>query len=118
MNKPTGGRGKQASYKSTHVRIPEPIKVRVEQLKELFFQGKLEEKSNLSEELDELYQRHVNSLTGNEQDDKEDKVIDRVNLEDSIKLAQKLLKQKKSARETVAKLLTGIYGVDIDPKSL
>lgn len=43
MVKPVSGRGKVASYKSTHVRIPEPIKCRVEELKELFFSGRLDE---------------------------------------------------------------------------
>ena len=42
MEKPVGGRGKSAPYKSTHVRIPEPIKGRVEELKKLYFSGQLE----------------------------------------------------------------------------
>ena len=43
MSKPIGGRGKKASYKTVMVRVPEPIKGRVEELKELFYSNQLEE---------------------------------------------------------------------------
>ena len=43
MSKPVGGRGKTAPYKTVMVRVPEPIKGRVEELKELFYSNQLEE---------------------------------------------------------------------------
>lgn len=118
MNRPVGGRGKQASYKSTHVRIPEPIKARVEELKELFFSGKLGERGHIALEMDEVYNEYINSLTGKTGEDNLDENDDYLSLEESIAIAQKLLKQKKSVKQTIAKLLTSIYGVEVDPKSL
>ena len=58
MIKPVGGRGKAASYKSTHVRIPEPIKGRVEELKELFFSGRLDEYYRIIEENKTLAEKY------------------------------------------------------------
>ncbi|MEO0683713.1 MAG: hypothetical protein AAFY76_01355 [Cyanobacteria bacterium J06649_11] len=43
MIKPVGGRGNLAPYKTVMVRVPEPIKARVEELKELFHSNQLEE---------------------------------------------------------------------------
>ena len=113
MNKPVGGRGKQASYKSTHVRIPEPIKVRVEELKELFFSGELENYDKLQLEKDRVYNEYLNSLTGKNDDNEE-----LISLEEALVMTKKLLRQKKSVKYTIAKLLTGIYGVEIDPTEL
>jgi hypothetical protein len=39
MQKPKGGRGVKAPYDSTHVRIPSPLKTRVEVLKRMYFDG-------------------------------------------------------------------------------
>lgn len=60
MIKPVGGRGKSAPYKSTHVRIPEPIKARVEELKQLFFSGQLEEYYRTIEENKVLADKYRN----------------------------------------------------------
>ena len=118
MNKPKGGRGKQASYKSTHVRIPETLKERVEQLKDLYFSGKFDENANLALELDRVYHEYINSLTGNDNITNDDDIAGDMSLEESILLVQKLLKQKKSVKQTIAMLLTSIYRVDVDPKDL
>jgi hypothetical protein len=42
MNRPKGGRGKEADYNSTHIRIPEPLKLRIEELKRKFWEGEPE----------------------------------------------------------------------------
>lgn len=78
-----GGRGVKAPYESTHVRIPLPIKDRVEALSKAFKDGRLEDESNFP------------------------------TLEDSVEIARKILKQKKSARISLESLLTSIYGKDI-----
>ena len=111
MDKPVGGRGKSAPYKSTHVRIPEPIKGRVEELKELFFSNHLEQHdSELAENkyFADKYKEEV--LNKNIANGCDDNLLDKGEL---IALAKKVLKQKKSARDSILKLLTGLLGDDI-----
>ena len=116
MDKPVGGRGKTAPYKSTHVRIPEPIKGRVEELKELFFSSHLEQyDSELAENkyLADKYRKEIlNKNIANECDGNS---LDKGEL---ITLAKKVLKQKKSARDSILKLLTGLLGDEITLEDL
>ncbi len=84
MNKPTGGRGKKAPYTSTHVRIPDALIAEVEALKRRYFNPE-EEKA-------------IKPLTS---------------IEDATAIARGILVQKKSARVSMEKLLTALYGVDI-----
>lgn len=64
--RPTGGRGKVATtYKSTHVRIPDAIKHRVEQLKDQYFDGSLEYADELIAENHKLANEYRKMLTGN-----------------------------------------------------
>jgi phage tail tape-measure protein len=79
-----GGRGVKAPYESTHVRIPVPIKDKVEALSQAYKDGTL--------------------------DDLEPKTVD---LGNAIELARGILKQKKSARVSLENLLKAIYGEDI-----
>lgn len=79
-----GGRGVKAPYESTHVRVPVPIKEKVEALVEAYKNGA--------------------------SDDSENKVM---SLDDAVEVSQKILKQKKSARISLAALLSAIYGQDI-----
>ena len=78
-----GGRGAKAPYETTHVRIPTPIKERVEELSEAFKQGKLHDSSQPMQ------------------------------LDEAVTAAREILKQKKSARISMENLLTSIYGEDI-----
>lgn len=111
MDKPVGGRGKSAPYKSTHVRIPEPIKGRVEELKELFFSNHLEYHDELIAEDHKLANKYreefLNKKTGDNQSDRQ------YNKQELIDLAKGVLRQKKSARESLLKLLTGLLGEEI-----
>lgn len=126
MSKQIGGRGKKAPYESTHVRIPLPIKDRVEELKNLYINEQLEHHDYLTAEDHRLageykkllsesngkLQCRDNPLTGiNEEFDCRDNPL--TGIDEALELAKKLLKQKKSAKDTVAKLLTGIYGREI-----
>lgn len=72
-----GGRGKKAPYKTTHVRVPEPIKAEVERMAAQYRAGEL------------------NTMPA---------------LDDAIQTAQSILRQKKSARASMEKLLTSLYG--------
>ena len=85
MSKPVGGRGNKAPYETTHVRVPMPIKPEIERLIEEFREGRT--------------QQQENSLTS---------------LENAIEAAKELLKQKKSARVSLEKLLTAIYGKNVE----
>jgi hypothetical protein len=85
MSKPVGGRGNKAPYETTHVRVPMPIKPEIERLIEEFRKGRT--------------QQQENSLTS---------------LEDAVETAKELLKQKKSARVSLEKLLTSIYGKNVE----
>lgn len=116
MDKPVGGRGKSAPYKSTHVRIPEPIKGRVEELKELFFSNRLEQHdSDLTENkylADKYREELLNKDTLYACDDMH------LNKDELINLAKGVLRQKKSARESLLKLLTALIVDDITVEDL
>lgn len=84
MSKQLGGRGKKAPYETTHVRVPVPIKPQIEALIEQFKNGESESSENPLTSIDE-----------------------------AVILAKSILTQKKSARVSLQKLLTGIYGVEI-----
>ena len=83
MTPSKGGRGIKAPYETTHVRIPVDIKEQVEKLSQAFKEGTLEKPSQP------------------------------VSLDEAVKIAEEVLKQKKSARVSIKKLLTSIYGVDV-----
>jgi hypothetical protein len=85
MSKPVGGRGHKAPYATTHMRIPVPVKEKVEQVIEEFRSGNVADSSKLF-----------------------------ISVEDAVNAAQQILKQKKSARESMKKLLMSIYGVEVD----
>lgn len=95
--KPKGGYKAVAPYETTHVRVPVPLKAAVEKL--------IEE-----------YRDCV--LTGTIPADDPAKVIDRVYVDRVVEVARAILKKKKSARQTLAFLLTSVYNVDINPKDL
>jgi CII-binding regulator of phage lambda lysogenization HflD len=117
MNKNLGGRGKKSPYESTHVRVPLPIKDRVDELKELYITGALDHHDQLLKDDYHKARMYENMLTG-----LENKVDPSQNLlpslDDALNQAKSLLKQKKNARETVAKLLTGLYGKHISIEDL
>src|SRR5436190_15826976 len=105
MNKPVGGRGVKAPYKSTHVRIPEPIKGRVEQLKDAYLNGGLEHYDELLARDYKLAREYENLLTGStEKSNSEQNSLP--SLDDAILLVKQALKRKKSAKETAAIILS------------
>ena len=84
MNK--GGRGKKADYESKVIRVPLPIVGEVET----------------------LIQNLHNDLPSNTLDVS----TDSISLESAIEIATNILKSKKSAKESVRKLLQVLYQVD------
>lgn len=79
-----GGRGVKAPYESTHVRIPLPIKDKVEALSKAYKDGTIDELESQVMELDK-----------------------------AVESARAILKQKKSARVSLENLLKAIYGQDV-----
>lgn len=92
MNKPLGGRGKKAPYETTHLRIPVPIKTDIEKLIE-----------NYRLSVIDGIETHDNGL---------------MSVEDAKLLTRKLIKSKTSKIDTLIKLLTSIYGVEITKDEL
>jgi hypothetical protein len=97
MSKPVGGRGKKAPYETITIRIPEPIRAEVERLSE-DFRGLVERK------LADGYSDYV--------------LEDSVHYEKALEEAKKILIQKKSARESLRKLLQVIYGGEVSKEEL
>ena len=116
MAKSVGGRGKTAPYKTVMVRVPEPIKGRVEELKELFHSGHLEHHEELIAEDHELANKYREELSNKTvQNECGKKQYDKDEL---IALAKGVLKQKKSARESILKLYTALLGDEITVEDL
>lgn len=95
MNKPKGGRGVKAPYESTHIRVPVPIKPKVnkmvEEYRELILNGKEPERERFG---------CLNSVT-------------LTTVGEAKAIAQEILKQKKSAKLSLEKLLTALYQGEI-----
>jgi hypothetical protein len=92
MSKPVGGRGKQAPYGTTHLRVPIPIKDKLEAIIE-------------------DYRRSV-------VDGVESEPSTILPLEQAKELAVRLLRSKSAKLSTVLKLLTGIYGEEVNEDDL
>lgn len=88
MPKPKGGRGQTAPYETTHIRVPVPLKLQVEQMVEKYRQS---------------------VLGGTEfESDRSQPTLD-----EAVEIARSILKQKKSAKQSIEKLLTSLYGEEI-----
>ena len=100
-NIPKGGRGYKAPYKTTHRRIPLEIKPEVEMLIERYRKAVMS-----GEDYIPSIHKDKNSL----------KVI--LPYEDALKLARKIMRQKQSARKSLAKLVSALYSVTCSPEEL
>lgn len=76
-----GGRGLKAPYETTHVRIPTPIKDKVEELSNAFKNGQLPKTTLTSDDL--------------------------------IKIAQKIVSQKKSSRVSLEKFIKEVFDLEV-----
>jgi hypothetical protein len=88
MSKPVGGRGKRASYTTSVVRVPDPIKQQVEKLVTAFYEG-VEEGDNY-------------------------KQIDLLDLHLAINEARRIIRHKKSARLSMEMLLEVLYKTPVN----
>jgi hypothetical protein len=142
MTKPVGGRGNKAPYESTHVRVPLPIKKEVQALIDEFRESQskqavkpltaLEENDDDEDEDDEdnsdpsdletirgqadMIQRYafeIHSLKRELQD-----LNSLTSLDEAKELARSILRSKKSAPQSLAKLLTSIYQIEVTVENL
>jgi nitrate/nitrite-specific signal transduction histidine kinase len=94
MVKPKGGRGKVAPYKSTHVRVPEPIKEQIQRL------------------IDEWHEKQ-----GSTQDD--ENLLTGINnlltdYDTVVEMAREIVKKKKSAKVSLQLLIKELFGRDVE----
>lgn len=98
---PVGGRGKIAPYTTTHYRIPIAIKPHVQELaneyKRLVLEGIVEPDTEFRVALP----NEAQTLPP---------------LEETLAIAEEILSKKKSAAISLAKLVSALYNVSIDPK--
>jgi len=136
MDYSTGGRGNQAPYDTTHVRIPVPIKELVQAAskyyRETLFLPTLnvvtplsagdddnQEDDNRSDPSDlETIQSQAQMIQSYAAEihylkHKIDELNSLTTLDDAKQTAKTLLKAKKSASQSVVKLLTSIYQVEV-----
>lgn len=101
MNKPVGGRGKKAPYETQVMRVPVPIAPQVEQFIESYRESIINEEENNQEQTSKI-------LTD----------ITLVNYYDALQRAKEIVKQKRSAAESLAKLLQVLYGGIVSKEDL
>jgi hypothetical protein len=96
-NKSKGGRGHTAPYMTTHLRVPTAIKEQlqlvVDNYKELVLSGEVD--VDPDQKID-LWETKIS------------------NKDEAVEIARGILKGKKSAKESMTKLLTALYGEKID----
>lgn len=117
MSKPIGGRGNKAPYEQTHVRVPLPIKGKVEELKEMFLNGSLESYEQLLRDDHKKAREYEKLLTGlsiNSNPSRKPLPT----LENALEMAKNAVKQKKGASLTIIKLLSDLYGVKLSVDDL
>jgi hypothetical protein len=103
MNKPVGGRGNKVPYDTVVMRVPSPLVAEFRDTIEIFYD-------------------HVNAgiLDPNEISKSMTKSLSHSGMKksDALVKAKEILKTKKSARQSVLKLLQVIYGMDITDEDL
>jgi predicted RNase H-like nuclease (RuvC/YqgF family) len=141
MVKPLGGRGLKAPYETTHVRVPIPIKASVQALIDEFRERQIQSLIKPLTSLDETEDEQDEQEEEGEPSDSEtiksqaemiqayaseihflkhklDELNSLTALEEAKESARSILKAKKSATQSVVKLLTSIYQVEITTDDL
>lgn len=100
--KPRGGRGLKAPYEQSHVRTPLPIKDQIESLVNAYREAVLTAGETPIEQVEIPFEIHW----------KHEKKQSLPSHDEAIEVAREILKRKKSARESLSKLLTAIYSAE------
>jgi len=118
MNKPRGGRGKLSEYGSEMIRIPTPIKDRVAIIKEMFYEDQLDSHDEALANNERLAKEYLNLISSLDTTDK--KLIS--TLEDALAIAKNLLaentKKRRTTKEVIAKLISGLFDADVKSTDL
>jgi hypothetical protein len=95
MNKPVGGRGHKAPYKTIVIRVPEPIAASVQRFvditREKLLKDEFVEGTSIQGEFPELR-------------------YSKLNYAEAVEEMNKIVKQRKSAKISMQKLLQVLYG--------
>jgi len=142
MTKPVGGRGIKAPYESTHVRVPMPIKKEVQALIDEFREREFRQVKPLTSlEDDEIDQDEESDRDTYEYSEAEiiksqakmlqesrleieslnrrlEKLNSLTSLDEAKESARSILRSKKSASQSLTKLLTSIYQVEVTVENL
>ena len=97
--KPKGGRGHTAPYETTHLRVPVPIKDQLQSFIDSY------REQVISGQIDPSQQFILSTESSDNKMPSKDKAVE---------IAKEVLKGKKSARQSLGKLLTSLYGEDIN----
>ena len=98
-----GGRGRKAPYESTHIRVPEPIKPRVEEMMERFKSFVAEEGLSVEEAISKINSQPFEDCFSKQQ---------------IIESARFGLRSKKGAWVTVQKMLTSLFNKEVSVEEL
>ena len=101
MTKPLGGRGKKAPYETQLVRVPVPVVQKVEQI--------VDDYRNLVINGEESEFEKYPSLAA---------CVTPVSYSEALQRAKEIVKTKKSAAESLAKLLQVLYGGTVSKEDL
>lgn len=101
MNKPLGGRGKKAPYETVLIRVPVPV-------------------YSVVEKIADDYRRLVIEGEVNNLEEKSDNRVEttQVKYDDALQSAKEILKKKRSAAESLSKLLQVLYGGTVSKEDL
>lgn len=126
MNKPVGGRGKKAPYETTHIRVPVDLKPQIEQIIDKYRNGDNIDLSEYLADDDDKFDRLMDKLVSYlhkreaivmvKDDGTSDRsILDATQdqIEESIKLAKRLIETRITKKELATRLLTAIYNIDI-----
>jgi hypothetical protein len=101
MNKPLGGRGKKAPYETKLLRVPVPIVQKVELIiddyRNLVINGEVSE-----------FEKYPNLAA----------CVTPVSYSEALQRAREIIKSKKSASDSLAKLLQVLYGCTVSKEDL
>jgi hypothetical protein len=104
-----GGRGKSAPYATSHVRVPLVLKPLVETISSTY--KRLLSLNNLK--LTDKFIRTIEDVITKTNQQQSKPVNEFISKEQAIQIANQILKQKKSAKISLGKLLTVIYDEEI-----
>jgi DNA repair exonuclease SbcCD ATPase subunit len=145
MVKPVGGRGVKAPYETTHVRVPVPIKPKIQAMIEAFREnyqsdpGKpltgltiVDDLEDEVEEVEDEYEYPDAEIIKSQAEQIRNaafeipslnRELDQLrnlltSLEDALVVGRSLVKAKKSASQSMAKLLSEIYQAEVTVEDL